>query len=1099
MKKILLACFILFSLSVNSQTVTDWINIKNYFKLSTHKITSITSDTTLATHSVNKLPDEYAVYWYVKNNMDEMSTGMGNKFNFITNLSDTSTISMPMANDVTYVTALGKFYKRTSYWSLKATIDKDATNEIQTLSKISAGTYKLTNGAGVASTFINVADSSSTNEIQTLSKISAGTYKLTNPGSPSTFINVADSSATNEIQTLSIVGSNLSISGGNTVTLPSGGTTVKSDLGRLPATYLKIPAKGLAANESVTNYNFASVDITKYKFSSTAMGTSSTEYGGWLANGTSGDSIAVTAPSWVIIGDSQAEGHPNRHGRLHTSGGTVDLTLTDLTGQLSWKLSSLTNMRFFNQGIGGQTTSQVWTRWPRDVLAQTFDPGDSKGSKTLQRKPMGVVIVAGINDFYVAPVKTAQVVFDNLVNMAISCRDNGMQCVILNCPGDAIISMNTSQRIDTLNTLMASGALQELGACVVDYNKWWKSAGYDDNSHKGPYITDDIHPSQAGYDSLGVYIFNSAKLPVLDSVTFYTQISPAGFSGYSRPTGITIQGSSKTLSGDVSTVKLGSLRLTSDSIYIKITASTNISGTSYSGFSHIVWHVRNDTTGYFTKRNQLYNNYVGLSTLWARSGNYISPSTITNKVTIGTTANPSDAYLNIKSSLNTGNSILSCASSTNNNIFNVLDNGRVVVGSTSLGGYTFGVNGSCYIQNTAGTGYNLFNGATWEMYGAPVWKIQSTAINTGSTGYSQCIMNYSGSSLTWQPSGTAGLDLTHAWYNKAGDWGFYINTSTKRMGSGSTSNFNYSVDFSYNTDGMALPRGTTAQRGTVGGSLSPIRYNTDLGKYEVNINPTWYSLITSQDIGAYLPLAGGTMVGPILFTDNTYDIGASGATRPRTGYFGTSLINPLYIGGTSTSSSIIYKTTTGIGTIGADHIFQVGSNGATEAMRILNSGAVGIGTAAPDASSLLHLSSTTKGFLKPVMTTTQRDAISSPATGLSIHNSTNKTDNIYNGEWTDVLAGNNVVEKISNKTTTTTASVTETNLVTTGTWTLTLPSANLIGKVYYMLVKDSGTITIDPESTDTINGLSTMTFTGPGLAITIKKISATEWWVFGTN
>lgn len=30
--------------------------------------------------------------------------------------------------------------------------------------------------------------------------------------------------------------------------------------------------------------------------------------------------------------------------------------------------------------------------------------------------------------------------------------------------------------------------------------------------------------------------------------------------------------------------------------------------------------------------------------------------------------------------------------------------------------------------------------------------------------------------------------------------------------------------------------------------------------------------------------------GPLLFGDNTYDIGASGATRPRTGYFATSLI-----------------------------------------------------------------------------------------------------------------------------------------------------------------------------------------------------------------
>ena len=38
-----------------------------------------------------------------------------------------------------------------------------------------------------------------------------------------------------------------------------------------------------------------------------------------------------------------------------------------------------------------------------------------------------------------------------------------------------------------------------------------------------------------------------------------------------------------------------------------------------------------------------------------------------------------------------------------------------------------------------------------------------------------------------------------------------------------------------------------------------------------------------------LLLAGGTMTGNLLFTDNTLDIGASGATRPRTLYLGTSL------------------------------------------------------------------------------------------------------------------------------------------------------------------------------------------------------------------
>jgi hypothetical protein len=44
----------------------------------------------------------------------------------------------------------------------------------------------------------------------------------------------------------------------------------------------------------------------------------------------------------------------------------------------------------------------------------------------------------------------------------------------------------------------------------------------------------------------------------------------------------------------------------------------------------------------------------------------------------------------------------------------------------------------------------------------------------------------------------------------------------------------------------------------------------------------------------YLPISGGTLTGNLLFTDNTFDIGASGATRPRTGYFGTSVISPIF-------------------------------------------------------------------------------------------------------------------------------------------------------------------------------------------------------------
>jgi hypothetical protein len=49
---------------------------------------------------------------------------------------------------------------------------------------------------------------------------------------------------------------------------------------------------------------------------------------------------------------------------------------------------------------------------------------------------------------------------------------------------------------------------------------------------------------------------------------------------------------------------------------------------------------------------------------------------------------------------------------------------------------------------------------------------------------------------------------------------------------------------------------------------------------------------------------------------------------------------------------------------------------------------IGLGTAAPESSSVLDMSSTNKGFLMPRMTTIQREAIQSPANGLLIYNTT---------------------------------------------------------------------------------------------------------------
>ena len=58
---------------------------------------------------------------------------------------------------------------------------------------------------------------------------------------------------------------------------------------------------------------------------------------------------------------------------------------------------------------------------------------------------------------------------------------------------------------------------------------------------------------------------------------------------------------------------------------------------------------------------------------------------------------------------------------------------------------------------------------------------------------------------------------------------------------------------------------------------------------------------------------------------------------------------------------------------------------------------VGIGTTNPDASSVLEVKSTVGGFLPPRMTTAQRDAITSPAIGLMIFNTTINCVEWWNG------------------------------------------------------------------------------------------------------
>ena len=85
--------------------------------------------------------------------------------------------------------------------------------------------------------------------------------------------------------------------------------------------------------------------------------------------------------------------------------------------------------------------------------------------------------------------------------------------------------------------------------------------------------------------------------------------------------------------------------------------------------------------------------------------------------------------------------------------------------------------------------------------------------------------------------------------------------------------------------------------------------------------------------------------------------------------------------------------------------FTTGTSSGTQQMVITSTGRVGIGTGTPDVSAKLEVNSTTQGVKFPNMTTTQKNAISTPGAGLVVFDLTLAKLCVYSGSaWQTITS-----------------------------------------------------------------------------------------------
>ena len=257
------------------------------------------------------------------------------------------------------------------------------------------------------------------------------------------------------------------------------------------------------------------------------------------------------------------------------------------------------------------------------------------------------------------------------------------------------------------------------------------------------------------------------------------------------------------------------------------------------------------------------------------------------------------------------------------------------------------VNGMIRYNNTVNK-FEVYENGNWTNYAS-----SASAAAAGATGAIQ-FSNGSGGFLADA--------VNYVWDNAGKRLGLGTATPT----AGTIADFNGT---GASQSSILLPRDIAGNRPTVGVN-GMIRYNTSNASVETYANNAWTSLATTSTVGAYLPLAGGTVSGAIV------------------GYNGTAAAPALAFA----------DKTTGLFSTGAGNL-SVATSGVSR-VTVDSSGNVGVGTATPGATLDVSGTGAQSAMLIPRDSTTNRPTAA--VNGMIRYNNVVQKFEVYeNGNWTN--------------------------------------------------------------------------------------------------